>query len=40
MQVAICGCGWLGLPLAKALYQQGYNVYGTKTALADAKLLA
>ncbi|WP_318404298.1 SDR family oxidoreductase [Photobacterium leiognathi] len=40
MQVAICGCGWLGLPLAKALYRQGCNVYGTKTALADAKLLA
>ncbi|MBP2700661.1 SDR family oxidoreductase [Photobacterium lucens] len=40
MQVAICGCGWLGLPLAKALYKQGCNVYGTKTTLVDAKLLA
>ena len=30
MKVSVCGCGWLGLPLAKHLVQKGYNVYGSK----------
>jgi len=29
--VAILGCGWLGLPLAKALVVQGYPVVGSTT---------
>ena len=39
MNVAVCGCGWLGLPLAKALYKHGYNVYGTKRKKIDANAL-
>ncbi len=30
--IAIMGCGWLGLPLAKSLIREGYGVYGTTTA--------
>jgi len=29
--VAVLGCGWLGLPLAKALVAQGYTVAGSTT---------
>lgn len=29
--VAVLGCGWLGLPLAKALVAEGYSVAGTTT---------
>ncbi|GAB2468876.1 NAD(P)-dependent oxidoreductase [Hymenobacter qilianensis] len=29
--VAVLGCGWLGLPLAKALVADGYSVGGTTT---------
>ncbi len=29
MRVSICGCGWLGLPLAKQLVRDGYEVYGS-----------
>jgi nucleoside-diphosphate-sugar epimerase len=29
--VAVLGCGWLGLPLAKVLKTQGYRVLGTTT---------
>ncbi|MCM0147219.1 NAD-dependent epimerase/dehydratase family protein [Photobacterium galatheae] len=29
-RISICGCGWLGLPLAKSLSQAGYVVTGTK----------
>ncbi|KJG03475.1 SDR family oxidoreductase [Photobacterium angustum] len=39
MNVAICGCGWLGLPLAKALYKEGHNVYGTKRNAREANAL-
>ncbi|KJG18842.1 SDR family oxidoreductase [Photobacterium angustum] len=39
MNVAICGCGWLGLPLAKALYKEGHNVYGTKRNVREANAL-
>ncbi len=30
--VAIIGCGWLGLPLAKSLILDGYNIHGTTTS--------
>ncbi|HCH01440.1 MAG TPA: protein yeeZ precursor [Vibrio sp.] len=39
-QITICGCGWLGLALAKSLVQQGFNVYGTKQSHIDAQALA
>lgn len=29
MKVSVCGCGWLGLPLAKQLVLNGYQVYGS-----------
>jgi len=29
--ISILGCGWLGLPLAKALSEQGYRVKGSTT---------
>jgi nucleoside-diphosphate-sugar epimerase len=31
-KVAILGCGWLGLPLAKALLNAGYLVHGSTTS--------
>jgi nucleoside-diphosphate-sugar epimerase len=31
-QISILGCGWLGLPLAKALLQKGFSVYGSTTS--------
>jgi nucleoside-diphosphate-sugar epimerase len=31
MQISILGCGWLGLPLAKALINDGHTVNGTTT---------
>ncbi|PSV33120.1 MULTISPECIES: sugar nucleotide-binding protein [unclassified Photobacterium] len=40
MNIAICGCGWLGLPLAKALYKKGHNVYGTKRNEREANALS
>ncbi|MCL1066370.1 NAD(P)-binding domain-containing protein [Shewanella olleyana] len=30
-KIAIVGCGWFGLPLAKQLVSDGYQVAGTKT---------
>ena len=33
------GCGWLGLPLAKSLIQEGYSVYGTTTSEEKLTLL-
>ena len=30
-QITIFGCGWLGLPLAKALIEKGYAVKGSTT---------
>lgn len=32
-QVSILGCGWLGLPLAKHLIQNGWEVKGSTTSL-------
>ncbi|MBE1275060.1 SDR family oxidoreductase [Enterovibrio baiacu] len=37
--VSVCGCGWLGLPLAESLVQSGYQVFGTKRVQADADAL-
>ena len=28
-QISILGCGWLGLPLAKALLKNGFSVKGS-----------
>jgi nucleoside-diphosphate-sugar epimerase len=39
IRVAILGCGWLGLPLAKKLSQEGYHVNGSTTSLEKTKLL-
>lgn len=30
--VAVVGCGWLGLPLARKLSEAGYKVFGTTTS--------
>ncbi len=30
-QYFMCGCGWLGLPLARELHHQGHKLYGTST---------
>lgn len=30
--VGVLGCGWLGLPLAKKLIEDGHTVYGTTTS--------
>lgn len=32
-QISILGCGWLGLPLAKALLEQGFSVNGSTTSI-------
>ncbi|MGR5152283.1 SDR family oxidoreductase [Photobacterium swingsii] len=40
MKVSICGCGWLGLPLAHYLKNQGMQVQGSKRTLADAQALS
>lgn len=29
MKITICGCGWLGLPLAEQLARQGHRISGT-----------
>lgn len=31
-QISILGCGWLGLPLAKALIEKGFSVNGSTTS--------
>jgi nucleoside-diphosphate-sugar epimerase len=38
--VAVLGCGWLGLPLAKHLLAQGHRVLGTTTTAEQLPLLA
>jgi len=32
-QISILGCGWLGLPLAKVLLEQGFSVNGSTTSI-------
>jgi 3-hydroxyisobutyrate dehydrogenase-like beta-hydroxyacid dehydrogenase len=39
MQVSILGCGWLGLPLAKALVAENYTIKGSTTTPAKLDLL-
>ena len=31
-KISILGCGWLGLPLAKALVSRGFSVKGSTTS--------
>ena len=37
--ISILGCGWLGLPLAKAFVQSGFQVKGSSTTPAKLNLL-
>ena len=39
MKVSICGCGWLGLPLALSLKSQAIEVWGSKTTVEGANVL-
>lgn len=32
IQISILGCGWLGLPLAKALLKEGFSIKGSTTS--------
>lgn len=38
-QISVIGCGWLGLPLAKKLIAEGYNVKGSTTSEEKLKTL-
>jgi nucleoside-diphosphate-sugar epimerase len=38
--ISILGCGWYGLPLARALVQQGYQVKGSTTTAAKLHTLS
>ncbi|MGV9002425.1 SDR family NAD(P)-dependent oxidoreductase [Flavobacterium sp.] len=38
-KIAILGCGWLGLPLAKSLLDKGYAVKGSTTSVEKISLL-
>lgn len=38
-QLSIIGCGWLGLPLAKALITKGYAIKGSTTSTTKLKTL-
>lgn len=40
MNISILGCGWLGLPLAETLINQGHAVYGSTTTEKKLPLLA
>ena len=37
--VGVMGCGWLGLPLALKLLEDGYSLKGTTTSESKLKLL-
>lgn len=39
MKISILGCGWLGLPLAKALLSKGFYVKGSTTSAEKLALL-
>jgi nucleoside-diphosphate-sugar epimerase len=39
MKISILGCGWLGLPLAKALTKQGHTVKGSTTQAEKLRIL-
>ena len=38
-QISILGCGWLGLPLAKALLKKGFHIKGSTTSMEKIPLL-
>jgi nucleoside-diphosphate-sugar epimerase len=38
-QISILGCGWLGLPLAKALLDNGFSVKGSTTSVQKLSVL-
>jgi len=38
-QISVLGCGWLGLPLAKALAKEGFDVKGSTTSPEKIELL-
>ena len=38
-QISILGCGWLGLPLAKALLENGFTVKGSTTSNENLSML-
>ena len=38
-KISILGCGWLGLPLAKALIGNGFSVNGSTTSIDKIGLL-
>lgn len=38
-QISILGCGWLGLPLAKQLIQNGHSIKGSTTSVEKLLLL-
>jgi nucleoside-diphosphate-sugar epimerase len=38
-QISILGCGWLGLPLAKALLEKGFSVKGSTTSIEKLPIL-
>jgi nucleoside-diphosphate-sugar epimerase len=38
-QISILGCGWLGLPLAKALLENGFSVNGSTTSTEKTSVL-
>lgn len=38
-QISILGCGWLGLPLAKALLENGFLVKGSTTSVGKLSIL-
>lgn len=40
MKIAIVGCGWLGLPLAKELLKDGHTIFGSTTSEGKIKELA
>ncbi len=37
LKIAVIGCGWLGFPLAKSLFEKGAKVVGTTTT--ETKLI-
>lgn len=38
-QISILGCGWLGLPLAKALLKNGFSLKGSTTSMEKLSVL-
>jgi nucleoside-diphosphate-sugar epimerase len=38
-QISILGCGWLGLPLAKSLIENGFSVNGSTTSIEKLSVL-